>query len=106
MTQTSEFLPNPIDLPSGVVARIQLIPMPQPDEHGVYKPRQDCDIQVSLYRNDMLIEIRRWDTLICGESNVALVDGTTLSEDDLDELDAAGWDQMMDVGLIPGALVG
>ena len=107
MTKAADqFLPTPIMLPSGVMARIALNPMPKPDERGRYKPRQDCDIQVSLYRDDNLIESRRWDTLICGESNVVLVDGTTLSEDDLDELDSTGWDQMMAVGLVPGSLVG
>lgn len=106
MPHSAQFLPAPIDLPSGVTARIALLPMPQPNEHGQYKPRQDCEIQVSLYRAEKLIEMRRWDTLICGDSSVELVDGTTLSEDDLDELDSTGWDQMMAVGLVPGSLVG
>lgn len=98
-----QFLPKKIDLPGGVVARIALNPMPEPDEHGDYKPRQDCDIQVSLFRDDHLIEHRRWDTLIDGHSTVVLADGSTLSADDLGELDAAGWSQMVDVGLIPSA---
>ena len=104
--QEIDFLSTPIDLLNGIVARIALIPMPQPDEHGRYKPRQDCDIHVSLYRGDKFIESRRWDTLISGESSAVLVDGTILSEDDLDELDSTGWDQMLEVGLIPSVLVG
>lgn len=106
MTQASQFLPTPIDLPGGATARIELIPMPQPDENGRYKLRQDCGIRVSLYRDDKLIESRRWDTLICADTTVVLADGTTLSEDDLNELDVAGWEQMMDVGLVPGVWVG
>jgi hypothetical protein len=106
MTNTNAFLPKPIRLPSGVVAKIELIPMPKPNERGRYEPRQDCDIQVSLFRDENLIERRRWDTVICGAAVVALADGSTLNEEDLYELDTAGWHQMIDVGLVPGAFVG
>ena len=101
----TNFLPRPIHLPSGVVARIELFPMPLPDGQGRYQPRQDCEIQVSLYRGNTLIDRRRWDTLICGAPSVTLADASTLNEDDLDELDADGWDQMCSVGLIPSAFV-
>lgn len=99
------FLPNPITLPSGVVAKIELIPMPQPDEQGRYRPRQDCDIQVYLFRGESLIERRPWDSVICGKARIALVDGSELVEEDLYELDSSGWDQMIAVGLCPGALI-
>lgn len=102
----SQFLSSPINLSGGTVARIELIPMPEPDENGRYKPRQDCEIQVSLFRDEKLIERRPWDTVICGAAAVTLADGSSLNEDDLYELDSAGWDQMIDVGLIPGAFVG
>lgn len=66
MTHPDAFLPRPINLAAGIVARIDLSPMPQADSHGRYQRRQDREVHVSLFRAGELIERRRWDTVICG----------------------------------------
>ncbi|ELA01469.1 hypothetical protein D769_00030 [Cupriavidus sp. HMR-1] len=107
MTNSKTFLPKSIDLPGGVVARIELVPMPKPDAAGRYPLNPPgTDIQVSLFRNDQLIERRRWDTLICGSDAVTLADGSTLDADDLYELDSAGWEELGNFGMIPTAWAG
>ncbi|MGF6813168.1 hypothetical protein OKW30_008385 [Paraburkholderia sp. Clong3] len=106
MTNIETFLPNPIALPSGVVARIELIPMPKPDAAGKYPFNPpNTEIQVSLFRDDKLIGRRRWDTLI-STGDVTLVDGSTLGADDLYELDGAGWEEMGNFGMIPTVWAG
>ena len=102
---TANYLPDEIELPSGVTARIELIPMPQPDSTGRYKPTHDGEIHVDLYRGGRLIERREWNSLIGEEESVELLDGSFLDEDDLSELDSQGWDQMFTVGIVPGKLV-
>jgi len=106
MTNNATFLPKAIELPSGVIAKIELIPAPKPDAAGVYPLGHQADIQVSLFRADTLVERRRWDTLICGADVVTLADGSALDADDLYELDSAGWNQMLDYGMLPGVWVG
>jgi hypothetical protein len=107
MPHTSPYLPNPINLPGGVVARIELDPMPKPDAAGKYPLNSpNTDIQVSLFRNDELIERRCWDTLICGADAVTLADGSTLDADDLYELDDSGWEEMSNFGMIPTVWAG
>lgn len=103
MTEAA-FLPNPIALSNGVTARIELIPMPQPDARGRYAPQQDCEIHLSFFRGDLLLQRLPWHTVINGAENVQLADGTALGPNDLYELDLSGWDQMIDFGLFPGAL--
>lgn len=79
--------------------------MPQADDQGQYQPCLNTDIQVSLFRNDQLIERRQWDTLVCGAAAVTLVDGSTLDGGDLKELDSTGWDQMAGFGMVPAVWV-
>lgn len=106
-TQAFTFLPKAISLPSGVVAKIELIPMPKPDAAGQYLLNPpNTEIQVSLFRNDKLIERRRWDTLISGSDVATLADGSVLDADDLYELDSAGWEVMGDFGMIPTVFAG
>lgn len=105
MTNTSIFLPKPINLPNGMVARITLTPMPQPDGQGRYQPDHVEEIRLSFFRGEKLIEERRWETVICGEAVVTLADGSMLDEENLEVLDSAGWDQMLNFGVMPGALV-
>ena len=106
MTNNSTFLPKAINLPSGIVARIELNPMPKPDSTGDYPFNPpNTDIQVSLFRNDTLIERRPWDSLI-GADRAMLADGTTLDENDLYELDSSGWDVMGEFGMIPTVWAG
>ncbi|GJH04617.1 hypothetical protein [Paraburkholderia terrae] len=106
MTNNSAFLPQAIDLPSGIAARIELIPMPKPDSTGAYPFNPpNTDIQVSLFRNDTLIERRSWDSLI-GADRVTLKDGTTLDENDIYALDGSSWDVMGQFGMIPTVWAG
>ena len=74
-----------------------------PQGHTFNPP--NTDIQVNLFRDDKLIERRRWDTLI-GTGTVTLADGSTLNADDLYELDSAGWQEMGAVGMIPPVWAG
>ena len=106
MTNSDAFLPTPIHLPGGVVARIELTPMPQKGVDGRYPPSVGTDIQVSLLRDGKFIERRRWDSLICSMKVVRLIDGTALDEYDLHELDSRGWDLMLDCGIVPTTFVG
>lgn len=106
MQTPSNLVPEPITLPCGVVARIELSPMPVPDSAGHYPPRLDCDVHVNLYRGAQLIDRRAWHAVVCAGRDVALADGSALDEDDIDELDLAGWQKLMDYGLVPGALAG
>lgn len=102
---TTNYLPNPITLPSGVVAKLEVIPMPEPDATGRYRPRTDCSVNVGLFRDESLIENRPMGTVICGASEVVLSDGSKLNEDDIDALDDKGWDQLLDLGIVPTELV-
>lgn len=102
---TPTFLPTPIPLPRGVVAKIELTPMPQPGRDGRYPPSTDTAVHLSFFRDDVLLERRYWHTVICDAPAVTLADGTTLDADDLEALDAAGWDQLLHYGVMPGALV-
>lgn len=36
---TTNYLPDPITLPSGVVAKLEVTPTPKPDANGRYRPR-------------------------------------------------------------------
>lgn len=102
---TTDYLPNPITLPSGIVAKLQVLPKPKPDASGRYKPRTDHRVNVALYRGEMLIEKRPMGSVICGESEVKLADGSKLNRDDIEALDSEGWDQLLDLGVIPSVLV-
>ena len=107
MTQNHDtFMPKPISLPCGIVAKIEITPAPRADERGRYRAQDDCQIQVSLFRSDAFIESLPWNTVVCGAANVELVDGSTLDADDINELDSSGWKQMIALGLLPGALLG
>lgn len=102
---TTNYLPNPITLPSGIVAKLEVIPMPKPDATGRYRPKKDYSVNVGLFRDEQLIELRPMGTLICGASEVELADGSKLDEDDIYALDSDGWDQLLDLGVVPTELV-
>lgn len=106
MTTQSQFLPVALQLHDNLTAKIELQPMPEPDDKGRYPLRQDCEIHLTFLRDDQLIERRAWHTVISAEQSVTLADGTVLDQDDLHVIDTSGWDQMMDYGLIPGTWVG
>ncbi|WP_420213360.1 hypothetical protein ACN8ZM_39765 (plasmid) [Burkholderia aenigmatica] len=107
MSTTEKYLPNAIALSNGVVAKIELVPMPELNAKGQYPLNPpNTDIQVSLFRDDKLIERRRWDSLIGDVSEVTLADGTILDEDDLFKLDSAGWQEMGNFGMVPTVWAG
>lgn len=106
MTNNCTFLPRAIDLPSGIVARIELSPMPKSDSTGAYPFNPpNTDIYVSLFRCETIIERRPWDSLI-GADRAVLADGTTLDEDDIYKLDGSGWKIMGEFGMIPTVWAG
>lgn len=102
---TTNYLPDPITLPSGVVAKLEVTPTPEPDANGRYRPRLDYSVNVGLFRGETLIEVRPMNTVICGASEVELADGSKLGEADIEALDSEGWDQLLDVGVVPTELV-
>ena len=99
------YLPNPITLPSGIVAKLEVIPMPKPDANGRYRPKRDYNVNIGLFRNEKLIEVRAIDTVICGATEIRLLDGSTLDEGDIEVLDADGRDQLLDLGVVPNQLI-
>ncbi|WP_396334141.1 hypothetical protein [Burkholderia anthina] len=102
MSTDNRYLPTAINLPCGIVARIELVPMPKPSPAGTYTFNPpNTDIQIHLFRDEKLIEQRRWDTLIGGIDEATLADGSMLDADDLDELDNAGWQEMAKFGMVP-----
>jgi hypothetical protein len=103
MNTSVEYLPTAIHLSGGLTARIDLAPMPRPEKSGFYKPRQDCESSVSLFRRGELIERRPWDSFVCDADAVSVADGSVLGAEDLLELDCQGWREMLSVGMIPGA---
>lgn len=95
------FLPTPLTLPNGLVARIELVPMPRPDKRGRYGLCSvDTGILVTFFRGGTVVERRDWKTVICGAPVVALCDGTRLEEADLYDLDSRGWALLSDYGLV------
>lgn len=102
---TTNYLPNPITLPSGVIVKLEVVPMPKPDADGRYKPRRDYSVNVGLFRGEKLIELRPMGTVICGAPEVELADGSKLGEADIEALDSEGWDQLLDLGVVPTELV-
>ena len=102
---TTNYLPNPITLPSGIVAKLEVIPTPKPDANGRFRPRQDYKVNIGLFRGQKHIETRPIESVICGDSEVKLADGSKLNEDDICALDADGWDQLLDLGVVPSQLI-
>lgn len=102
---TTNYVTNPITLPCGIVAKLEVIPMPKPDANGRYRPRKDYSVNVGLFRDEKLIEHRPLGTVICGASEVVLADGSKLDEHDIDTLDEKGWDQLLDLAVMPTEFV-
>lgn len=93
---------QPIHLPCGADALIELEPMPSPDERGCYAPiKGQIDISVRMFVAGVEVEQRSWESIIGTAEDVILADGTALSDEDYVVLDDLGWEQMLKYGLCP-----
>jgi hypothetical protein len=58
-------------------------------------------IHLEFERDGKTIDKRGWGSVISGDETFTLFDGTLLGADDLNELDAGGWEILSTYGLFP-----